>query len=157
MKAVKLQNVHLTYKDAVLGTDADATFAYLETKFDKFNLNQSQYHLASINGNKGSVILNLYKPLTKTATIAETPKLQSDTLDFNFKKLNLNNISWLFESSEDGIRSGGKIDTIQAEGDKVYLENQEIKLPKVLLNNATAFVEFAKMRSEERRVGKECV
>lgn len=157
MKAVKLQNVHITYKDAVLGTDADATFAYLETKFDKFNLNQSQYHLASINGNRGSVILNLYKPLAKTTTIAdiaETPKSPSDTLDFNFKKLNLNNISWLFESSEDGIRSGGKIDTIQAEGDKVYLENQEIKLPKILLNNATAFVEFAKMPKKEIQAAK---
>lgn len=144
MKAVKLQNVHITYKDAVLGTDADANFAFLETKFDKFNLNQSQYHLASINGNQGSVILNLYKPLEKTANIGTPAISDSDTLDVNFKKLNLNNISWLFENSEDGIRSGGKIDTLQAEGDKIYLENQEIKLPKVSLSNATAFVEFAK-------------
>ena len=28
MKGVKLQNVHITYKDAVLGTDADADFAF---------------------------------------------------------------------------------------------------------------------------------
>lgn len=152
MKAVKLQNVHLTYKDAVLGADADATFAFLETKFDKFNLNKSQYHLASINGNRASVILNLYQPLPKTITIAETPKSISDTLDFNFKNLNLTNMSWLFESSEDGIKSGGKIDTMQAIGDKIYVENQTIKLPKVLLHNATAFVEFAKNTSKSKQI-----
>ncbi|GGD71137.1 hypothetical protein GCM10011514_39040 [Emticicia aquatilis] len=154
MKGVKLQNVHITYKDAVLGTDADANFAFLETKFDKFNLNKSQYHLASINGNKGSVILNLYKPLEKTVNITQAPTTSTDTLDFNFKKLNFTNISWLFDSSEDGIRSGGQIDTVQAEGEKVYLENQEIKLPKVLLNNATAFVEFAKKAQQSSPVIK---
>ncbi|MFY7910229.1 MAG: hypothetical protein ACOVO2_11775, partial [Emticicia sp.] len=153
MKAVKLQNVHLTYKDAVLGTDADANFAYLETKFDKFNLNQSQYHLASINGNQGSVILNLYKPLTKSPT-TEAPASPSDTLDFNFKKLNLNNMSWLFESSEDGIRSGGKVDSMQADGEKIFLGSQTIQLPKVLLNNATAFVEFAKMPKKNTQTAK---
>ena len=144
LKGVKLKNVHITYKDALLGTDADANFWFLETKFDKFNLNKSQFHLASINGNKGSVILNLYKPLTKTATIAETPKSPSDTLDFNFKKLDLNNISWLFESSQDGIKSGGKVDNLAAEGEKIYLENQQIVLPKISLKNASAFVEMAK-------------
>lgn len=154
MKGVKLQNVHITYKDAILGTDADADFAFLEAKFDKFHLNKSQYHLASINGNKGSVILNLYKPLEKTVTIAENPKSPTDTLDFKFKKLNFTNISWLFDSSEDGIKSGGKIDTVQAEGEKIYLENQEIKLPKVLLNNATAFVEFAKKAQQSSPVIK---
>lgn len=154
MKGVKLQNVHITYKDAVLGTDADADFAFLETKFDKFHLNQSQFHLASINGNNGSVILNLYKPLKKTVTIAKNPKSLTNTLDFNFKKLNLTNISWLFDSSEDGISSGGKIDTMQAEGEKIYLENQEIKLPKVLLNNATAFVEFAKKSQQSSPIIK---
>lgn len=144
MKAVKLQNVHITYKDAVLGTDADANFALLETKFDKFSLTKSQYHLASINGNKAAVSLNLYKPLEKKGNIAVSSKLPADTLDVNFKKLNLNSISWLFESSEDGIKSGGKLDNLEAEGEKIYLENQQLVLPKISLKNATAFVEMAK-------------
>ncbi len=144
LKGVKLKNVHITYKDALLGTDADANFGFLETTFDKFNLTKSQYHFASINGNKGSVILNLYKPLEKKGNVALSPKLPADTLDVNFKKLNLSNISWLFESSEDGIKSGGKVDKLAAEGEKFYLENQQIVLPKISLKNASAFVEMAK-------------
>lgn len=145
LKGIKLKNVHITYKDALLGTDADANFGFLETTFDKFNLTKSQYHLASINGNKGSVILNLYKPLEKKSNVVLSPKLPTDTLDVNFKKLNLNNISWLFESSEDGIKSGGKVDNLAAEGEKIYLDNQQIILPKISLKNAIAFVEMAKM------------
>lgn len=145
LKGVKLKNVHITYKDALLGTDADANFGFLETTFDKFNLTKSQYHLASINGNKGSVILNLYKPLEKKENLVLSPKSPADTLDVNFKNLNLTNISWLFESSEDGIKSGGKVDNLAAEGEKIYLENQQIVLPKISLKNATAFVEMAKI------------
>ncbi len=145
LKGVKLKNVYITYKDALLGTDADANFGFLETTFDKFNLTKSQYHLASINGNKGSLILNLYKPLGKKGNVALSPKLPADTLDVNFKKLNLSNISWLFENSEDGIKSGGKIAYLAAEGEKIYLENQQIVLPKISIKNATAFVEMAKI------------
>jgi hypothetical protein len=148
LKGVELRNVHITYKDALLGTDADANFAFLETTFDKFNLTKSQYHLASINGNKGSLILNLYKPLEKKWNLKLLPKLASDTLDVNFKKLNLNNISWLFSSSEDGIKSGGKVANLAAEGEKLYLENQQIVLPKISIKNATAFVKMAKLASK---------
>lgn len=144
LKGIKLKNVHITYKDALLGTDADANFGFLETSFDKFNLSKSQYHLASINGNQGSVILNLYKPLEKKQNSAVAPKSPADTLDVNFKKLNLNNISWLFESSEDGLKSGGKVANLAAEGEKIYLENQQIILPKISLKNASAFAEIAK-------------
>ncbi len=144
LKGIKLKNVHITYNDALLGTDADANFGFLETYFDKFNLTKSQYHLASINGNQGSVILNLYKPLEKKQNSVVAPKSPADTLDVNFKKLNLNNISWLFTSSEDGIKSGGKVDNLTAEGKNIYLENQQIVLPKISAKNTTAFVEIAK-------------
>ncbi len=149
LKGVKLKNAHITYKDAILGTDADANFGFLETTFDKFSLTKSQYHLASINGNKGSVILNLYKPLEKKGNLVLSPKLPADTLDVNFKKLNLNNIRWLFESSEDGIKSGGKVNNLIAEGEKIYLDNQQIVLPKISLKNATVFVEKTKMEAKK--------
>ena len=55
-----------SYKDVILGTDADANFGFLETTFDKFNQKKSQYHIAYINGNYGSLMLNLSKPLEKT-------------------------------------------------------------------------------------------
>ena len=145
LKSVTLKNVHITYKDVLLGTDADANFGFLETTFDKFNLIKSQYHIAYINGNYGSLMLNLYKPLLKKGNVVLSPKLPTDTLDVNFKKLNLNHISWLLESSEDGIKSGGKIANLTAEGEKIYVDNQQIVLPKISLKNATAFVEMAKI------------
>lgn len=145
IKGIELKNVHITYKDALTGTDADANFGLFKTTFDKFSLTKSQYHIASIKGNTGSVILKLSKTLEKKRHLASSPKLPVDTLDVNFKKLNLNNITWLFESSEDGIKSGGKIANLVAEGEKIYLENQQIVLPKISLKNSTAFVEKAKI------------
>ncbi|AFK01878.1 protein of unknown function DUF490 [Emticicia oligotrophica DSM 17448] len=144
MRKVKLTNVHLTYKDAVIGTDADANIGKFESSFDKFSLLKSQYHLGNAIAENTSFIVNLYEPARKSSPANTQTKLVADTLDINFRKLNLKNINWLFSSKTDGIKSGGNIDLIKVEGKKIYLSSQQISLSKISINNAVVFVEFEK-------------
>ncbi|CAH0997544.1 hypothetical protein EMA8858_03678 [Emticicia aquatica] len=143
LKNIKLKNISISYKDAVLGTDADANFGDLTTSFDKFNLEKSQYRFADINGNNGNFILKLYQPLLASKS-KDSAKTTTDSLDFNFKSLSLTKMNWLFESETDGIKNGGKLGKLEAEGDKFYFVNQQIKLKKISLENSETFVAFAK-------------
>lgn len=146
LKKVKLSHVKVTYKDALLGTDADANLNFLETELDKFNFDKSQYHFAKINGDGGTVSLHLYKPLRTSSnlTVDPTNKNPSDTLDFNFKKISLANLNWSFDSDEDGIKNKVKLGKFEAEGNGFYLEKQQVGLKSVLLENTETLVEFVK-------------
>jgi translocation and assembly module TamB len=146
LKHVKLSHVKVTYKDALLGTDADANLSFLEAEFDKFNFDKSQYHFAKINGDGGTVSLHLYKPLhtSTNSNVASTNKNPSDTLDFNLKKISLANFNWAFDGDEDGIKNKIKLGKFEAEGNGFYLEKQQVGLKSILLENTETFVEFAK-------------
>ncbi|WP_435353831.1 translocation/assembly module TamB domain-containing protein [Emticicia sp. SJ17W-69] len=144
LKKIKLSNVNVSYKDAILGTDADANLRYLETEFDKFNFDKSQYHFAKINGDGGTVSLNLYKPLRPSTNVETTHKNPSDTLDFSLKKISLANLNWSFESAEDGIKNKVKLGKFEAEGNGFYLEKQQVGLKSILLENTETLVEFNK-------------
>ncbi len=143
LQKVTLKNVNITYKDAIIGTDADANFNFLETFFDKFNLAKSQYHFQKINGNNGSLVLKMYQPLLVSAT-KKTEKLTADTLDFQLKKLDLSGINWLFESAVDGIKNTGKLNKIELVGDKFYLEKQQLSFKKILLDKTETYLELVK-------------
>lgn len=148
LKHVKLNNVRITYKDAVLGTDADVYLKNMETEFSEFNIVKSQYHLANMVGDGGSAKLRLYKPLKvstqETTQSASKPITPTDTLDLNLGKINLANFSWSLESEEDGLKNGVNLGRLIAEGDKIYLNSQKVILKKVSLENTNAYVELAK-------------
>ena len=144
LKNIKLSNVNITYKDAILGTDADANLRFLETEFDKFNFDKSQYHFAKINGDGGTVSLNLYKPLrtSSNVNVPVTNKNPADTLDFSLKKIALSNLNWSFESAEDGIKNKVKLGKFEAEGQGFYLEKQQVSLKSILLENTETLLEI---------------
>ena len=155
LRNIKLQNIVITYKDDITGTDTDAHFGFLETNFEKFNLAKSQYHLGNINAKDASIILKLYKPLLQPSATTVSQKPKSDSLDVNFKNLDLSKVNWFFESSEDGIKNGGKLEKLNVKGDKFYLEGQKISLKSVFLENAETFVEMAKVPKKEEKTVSE--
>ena len=147
LQKVKMTTVKITYKDAVIGTDAEVYLKALETEFNKFNLAKSQYHIANLTGNGGTASMRLYKPLKEPVVAVDAtpdPIATKDTLDLNVGKVNILNLSWLLESEVDDLRNGVKIGRFEVEGDNIYLEGQQVKFKKVLLENSEAFVEFTK-------------
>ncbi|GAB3516659.1 hypothetical protein GCM10027442_34580 [Emticicia fontis] len=147
LQKVKLNNVKITYNDAIIGTDADMYVKDLNTEFKEFNIAKSQYHFANVNANGGSAKLRLYKsvkpspiapPTTVPADVAA-----ADTLDLNVGTVTLANFNWLLESEEDGLRNGLKLGKLELEGDKIYVNGQKVIFKKVALENTEAFVEMA--------------
>ncbi|MBA4852205.1 translocation/assembly module TamB domain-containing protein [Emticicia sp. BO119] len=153
LKHVKLNNVKVTYKDAIIGTDADLYLKDLSTEFKEFNINKSQYHFANVNANGGSARLRLFKSV-KPSTVIQRDTLNpevaaADTLDLNVGTVTLANFDWLLESEEDGMRNGVKLGKLTLEGDKIYLSGQKVIFKKVALENTEAFVEMANKPKKE--------
>jgi hypothetical protein len=147
LKRVKLNNVKITYNDAIIGTDADLYLKDLSTEFKEFNIAKSQYHFASVKGDGGAAKLRLYKSV-KPAQVAPPatvdPKVAAaDTLDLNVGTVSLANFNWSLESEEDGLKNGVKLGKLELEGDKIYLNGQKVIFKKVALENTEAFVEMA--------------
>ena len=69
---IQLKNVRLSYRDAVIGTDAEANIDSAVVKFDKFNPTLSQYHLTNTALLNSQVRLRMY-PALKTAAAGPAP------------------------------------------------------------------------------------
>lgn len=147
LKRVKLNNVKITYNDAIIGTDADFYVKDLTTEFKEFNIAKSQYHFDKVNANGGSAKLRLYKSV-KPSPVAPPDTIPADiaaadTLDLNVGTVTLANFNWLLESEEDGLRNGVKLGKLDLQGDKIYVNGQKVIFKKVALENTEAFVEMA--------------
>ena len=74
-----LKRVHLTYKDAVIGTDADANISNARVLFDKFNPTLSQYHPTNVTLMGTRADVRMYEALVET--IADPDKSKPSALD----------------------------------------------------------------------------
>ncbi len=146
-----LKRVHLTYKDAVIGTDADANVSNARIQFDKFNPTLSQYHPTNIvlNGTRADV--RTYEALvetiadpdkTKPSAIEDTPM---DTLDVRLGNLNVQDLIFNFTDDVSGLKSGIRLGKLAGRIDKTYFESQQVSVRNVVLENTSAFVEQKKM------------
>lgn len=148
---ILLKRVHLTYKDAVIGTDADANIANARVLFAKFNPSLSQYHPTNVvlNGTRADV--RTYEALvetiadpdkTKPSALENTP---TDTLDVQLGDLNVQDLIFNFTDEVSGLKSRVRLGKLVGRIDKTYLESQRVSVRNVLLENTSAFVEQKKM------------
>jgi hypothetical protein len=79
---VSLKDIHVTYLDNVIGTDADVAFKSFETTFKKIDLNSSTYQLANAKLNGANLQLKTYPALK-----VSPPDTNSSPVNFGFKKL----------------------------------------------------------------------
>ncbi len=145
-----LKRVHLTYKDAVIGTDADANVSNARILFSKFNPSNLQYHPTNILLTGTRADLRMYQPLVETIVNPEGPENPatpnpSDTLDVQLGDVNVQNLIFNFSDEMSGLKSGVKLGKLAGRIDKTYLESQKVSIANLSLENTTASVEQAKM------------
>jgi translocation and assembly module TamB len=145
LNKIFLRRVHLTYKDAVIGTDADVNLPLAEVQFSGFNPTTSTYHpsLIVLKGTRAD--LRLYEALAQSAPAAPAaPPDPSDTLDLQLGDVDIQDFKFGFVDEVSGLRSGVALGKLSGRIAQTYLEGQRIVLDRVALENTNAFVEFAK-------------
>lgn len=86
---VKLKNVRLVYRDALIGTDANLWLIESNINFSAFNPSLNRYHLTSTDLNTGKGSVRMYAPLRPSqagANSLEVAATSSDSLDFKIGK-----------------------------------------------------------------------
>ncbi len=153
-----LKRVHLTYKDAVIGMDADANISNARVLFSKFNPSISQYHPTNVALQGTRADLRLYEALVKTVVDPDgpegnpvAPRIPGDTLDVQLGDLNVQDLVFNFKDDISGMKAGVNLGRLAGHVNQTYLENQQVVVRNVVLDNTSAFVEQAKMAQEGTR------
>lgn len=156
---VLLKRVHLTYKDAVIGMDADANISNARVLFSKFNPTISQYHPTNVTLQGTRADLRLYEALVKTVIDPDGPKnkppvaprIPGDTLDVQLGDLNVQDLIFNFKDDVSGMKAGVNLGRLAGHINQTYLEAQQVGIKNVVLDNTTAFVEQEKRAKEGTR------
>ncbi|MPR35001.1 translocation/assembly module TamB domain-containing protein [Salmonirosea aquatica] len=153
-----LKRVHVTYKDAVIGMDADANVSNARVLFSKFNPTRSQYHPTNVALQGTRADLRLYEALVETVVDPDgpegkpvAPKNPGDTLDVQLGDLNVQDLIFNFKDDISGLKAGVNLGRLAGHVNQTYLENQQVVVRNVVLDNTSAFVEQAKMAQKGTR------
>jgi translocation and assembly module TamB len=152
-----LRRVHITYKDAVIGTDADVGFPLAEVQFSDFNPTSSKYHPSLIVLKGVRADLRLYEALaqkTPSASASSAPPDPSDTLDVQLGDVDIQDFKFGFIDEVSGLKSGVALGKLSGRIEQTYLEGQQIVVDRVALENTEAFVEFAKKNQQSTSKGE---
>ncbi len=139
---VLLKKVRLSYRDALIGTDAEANIDSAEVLFEKFNPSLSQYHPTRIALSNSGAKLRMYKPLKEASPSA--PGDPADSLDLKLGDVDIRQFKWLFTDETSGLTNGLTVGRLEGRINKIYLGSQQVNVERVLLENLNLYAEFAK-------------
>ena len=139
---ILLKKVRLSYKDAVIGTDADANIDSAYVSFDKFNPTLSQYHPTKIALYNSGAKLRMYKALVIDTLV--TPSNPADSLDLKLGDVDISKFNWVFTDETSGLNNGITVGALKGKINSIYMGSQRVNVESVLIENMTAYAEFAK-------------
>lgn len=138
LDAVKLKNVRLVYRDALIGTDANLWLSESNVNFSAFNPSLNRYHLTSTDLNTGKGSVRMYAPLRPSqegADSLEVAATSSDSLDLKLGKIQVKNFDLAYEDEIQKLKTSGKIGKLDLESDYIYLNKLAVSLKKLGLEN----------------------
>ena len=144
---VLLKKVRLSYRDAVIGTDAEANIDSAEVLFDKFNPTKSQYHPTKITLSNSGAKLRMYTGLKKETSSA--PSDPADSLDLKLGDVDIRQFKWAFTDETSGLKNGVTVGRLEGHINKIFLGSQRVDVRNVLLENMSLYAEFAKKAKEK--------
>ncbi|HEV7381977.1 MAG TPA: translocation/assembly module TamB [Dyadobacter sp.] len=151
---ISLKDVRLSYRDAVIGTDAEAKIDSASVQFEKFNPSLSQYHPTKVTLLNSRAKLRMYAALvTDTTTTQSNP---ADSLDLKLGDIDIRQFDWVFTDETSGLRNGVTVGKLEGKINKIYMGSQQVDIDKINLENMTAYAEFVKKAtSGAKKVGDE--
>jgi translocation and assembly module TamB len=151
---ISLKDVRLSYRDAVIGTDAEAKIDSASVQFDKFNPSLSQYYPTKVTLLNSGAKLRMYAALKTDTTSA--PSNPADSLDLKLGDIDIRQFDWVFTDETSGLKNGVTVGKLEGKINKIYMGSQQVDIDKINLENMTAYAEFAKKAtSGAKKVGNE--
>ncbi|WP_138484906.1 translocation/assembly module TamB domain-containing protein [Dyadobacter bucti] len=140
---ISLKNIRLSYRDAVVGTDADANIDSALVRFDKFNPTISQYHPTKVALLNSQVKLRMYQALN-TADAPSPPSDPADSLDLKLGDIDIRQFKWLFEDETSGLKNGVTVGKLEGHINNIFMGSQRVDVKNLSLEDMSLYAEFAK-------------
>lgn len=131
---IKLKNIRLSYKDDVVGTDADVRLTNARFAFSSFNPSFSRYHLSQTNIDSGSVRVKMY-PALRQDTIKAATNAAPDSLDLELGDIRLANYRVSYEDEKQQLATSLNIGEMEVVTDKLFLTQPLAAVKKLVVKN----------------------
>jgi translocation and assembly module TamB len=137
LDAIKLKNVRVSYRDALIGTDAALWIEESNVNFSAFNPSYNRYHLTNTVLNAGKATVRMYTPLrpAKPSTDSLVTINSADSLDFKLGKIQVKNYEITYNDETQKLKASGKIGQLDLESDYIHLDKLAVSLKKVGVQN----------------------
>lgn len=148
---ITLDNVALTYKDAVTGIDMFSRIGYATTTIDKLDPETSTYDFPSLILRNTVVRMKQTKPLLEPTPIeqdvaeAQTP----DPINLNVGTIDLTKVSVEYDNAVSALYSSVSIGKAKVDSRVLDLNKNRIYLNELALNNTVAVVRLGKSQGAE--------
>jgi translocation and assembly module TamB len=131
IKDVHLNDIYLTYRDTLGGTNAALVLGELQTDFDEFDLDKQKIHFHSIELKRTMARIAQTHPL-KTDTAASQPV----AFDIGVKKIELDQLKLTYLNAESYQDLRTDIGKLIIEADKIDLGKERIALKSISLSES---------------------
>ena len=120
-----LTDSRLRYDDVVVGIRSELNIQQATATFEAFNPGINRYHLKALNWRGGYLNAQLSTPLP-VAPSAPTASAASDSLDLRLGTILLQELGITYADPSGGLASTARIGTLRLDGERVYLEGQQL-------------------------------
>ncbi|WP_147277035.1 translocation/assembly module TamB domain-containing protein [Runella aurantiaca] len=137
LDAIKLKNVRVSYRDALIGTDAALWIEESNVNFSAFNPSYNRYHLTNTVLNAGKATVRMYAPLRPAKPEIDSLAAinSADSLDLKLGKIQVKNYEITYNDETQKLKASGKIGQLDLESDYIHLDKLAVSLKKVGVQN----------------------
>lgn len=146
ISSVELNKIRIIYKDAITGSDMEASLDHLDTRIDTFD--PAHLHFDVPVTNIKGLIAKVYqsKPLAipEPAAKDSIEAKQPNPLQLAFKKVDLENIKVDYRNDVSATYSNFDIGLLNVRSNNIDLDNRIIDLEDISLENSIASIRLGK-------------
>ena len=128
---VVLNDIFLTYRDTLSGTNARLRLGNFETSFDEFALNEKKIHIENINLKNTIAFIAQSAPLKK-----DTTESQPFEYDLNLRSIELREVKATYLNLQEQQDLRADIGTLKVESEKLDLKQERIDLKRIFLSRS---------------------
>ncbi len=147
-----LKDVKLSYRDAVIGTDASTVIDSAFVAFTAFNPTTSTYHPEKVFLQNSQAKLRLYEALQ--VSVVETISDPADSLNLKLGEISINKFKWSFVDETTGLKNGIELDQLKGKINKIYVASQFVDVGDIFIKDMKTFASFDKKPQDSNKSKK---
>ena len=153
---INLDRIRLSYKDEIIGTNADFYLGHLDTRIKTFDLPNMRFEVPKLVINEINTKIKQWKvatandvPSTDDLGVEKAVGAEASLPDFRLGKADLKNINVVYEDEASAMNAQVKFSHLAVDFKNLDLRNEKIDINKILLEDSDSQIAFGKTAADQ--------